>query len=67
MGWDDQTRWLRSSDKFTHRLEAGKDNGMGYQTRRLCSSDKFTYQLEMDKGDGMGWDDQTRRVRWVTS
>src|SRR6266567_422857 len=29
MGWDDQTRGLRSSDKFTYFLEEGKDDGMG--------------------------------------
>src|SRR6266699_1450501 len=29
MGWDDQTRGLRSSHKFTYDLEEGKDNGMG--------------------------------------
>jgi hypothetical protein len=29
MGWDDQTRRLRSSDKFTYELEEGKYNEMG--------------------------------------
>ena len=29
MGWDDQTRGLPSSDKFTYELEEGKDDGIG--------------------------------------
>src|SRR6266699_3123063 len=55
-GWDDQTRGLRSSDKFTHSLEEGKDDGMGWddQTRDLRSSDKLTYSLEEGKEEGMG-------------
>src|SRR6266566_655869 len=34
MGWNDQTRCLRSSDKFTYFLEEGKDDGMGWSDKR---------------------------------
>jgi hypothetical protein len=33
MGWDDQTRRLRSSDIFTYFLEEGKDDGMGWSDK----------------------------------
>src|SRR6266700_1108423 len=58
MGWDDQTRGLRSSDKVTYALEEGKDNGMGRSDKRSA----LKRQVHVRAGGGQRqWDGMIRQ------
>jgi len=61
MRWDDQTRGLRSSDKFTYSLEERKDDGMG-KSSKVCAQ-ATSSRTAWRSARMMGWDDQTRGLR----
>src|SRR6266566_2524009 len=62
MGWDDQTRGLCSSDKFTYWLEEGQRRWDGMIRQEVyvqATSSRTSWRRAKTKG----WDDQTRGLR----
>src|SRR6266567_2314443 len=61
MGWDDQTRGLRSSDEFTYELEEGKDDDDvdGMIRQEVCAQ-ATSSRTSWRRAKMMGWVNQTR-------